>query len=451
MARIDVVMPQMGESIAEGTVSRWLKRIGEPVKRDEPLFEITTDKVDAEIPSPADGVLVEILAGEGATVPVQAVVARLETDVRAAGGGDGGDGTGRAAPLSETAVSQPEVATAAQDRTTREGPPSLPPAVAAASQAGEETEHSLESRLRTKSSPLVRRMAREHGVDLTKLAGTGLYGRVTKKDLLAFLEQRPVATQAAAPVLAPWSEFAYEPPRVNPWPEDVVEPMSNIRRLTAGHMIYSKHTSAHVTTVFEVDLTRVRAVRDRLRPQFEERGDKLTYLPFIIQAVVAGLKQYPIINAAVRGTEVVLRKRYNIGIAVAMERGLIVPVIKGADNLSLAGLTRALNDLAERARSKRLKPEEVQDATFSITNPGVFGSLIGTPVIPQPTVAILGTGAVEKRLKVVTGPGGEDAVAVRTCAYFFLSFDHRVVDGADADGFMGVVKRQLENIPDQGF
>ncbi|HWP02559.1 MAG TPA: dihydrolipoamide acetyltransferase family protein [Gemmatimonadaceae bacterium] len=450
MARVDVVMPQMGESIAEGTVSRWLKRVGDQVRRDEPLFEITTDKVDVEIPSPADGVVAEILVGEGTTVPVQAVVARLETDVAAFGAGDGAGASAGTGAVQGTHASKPGV--------SRDVIPPAADSVIEVSPvaAGEERETSgaaeaLEVRLRTKSSPLVRRMARERGVDLTKLRGSGIAGRVTKKDLLAFLEQEPTVPPSGVTVTAPWSEYEYQPPMVAPWPEDVVEPMSNIRRLTAGHMIYSKHTSAHVTTVFEVDLTRVSKVRDRLRPQYEASGDKLTYLPFIIQAVVAGLKQYPVVNAAVRGREIVFRRRYNIGIAVALDRGLIVPVIKGADNLSLAGITRTLNDLAQRARSKRLKPEEVQDATFTITNPGVFGSLWGTPVIPQPTVAILGTGAVEKRLKVITGPDGEDAVAVRTCAYFFLSFDHRIVDGADADGFMGFVKRQLENIPDQGF
>jgi len=216
-------------------------------------------------------------------------------------------------------------------------------------------------------------------------------------------------------------------------------------------MVFSKLTSAHVTTVFEVDLTRVARVRDRLKPEFENRGDKLTYLPFVIQAVIAGLRKYTIVNAAVRGTDIIYRKHFNIGIAVALDWGLIVPVIKDADNLSLAGITRALNDLASRARAKKLRPEDVQDATFSITNPGVFGSLMGTPVIPQPTVAILGTGAIEKRAKVMKGVDGEDAIAIRTCAHFFLSFDHRIVDGADADGFLGFVKQQLETIPDEGF
>ena len=294
-------------------------------------------------------------------------------------------------------------------------------------------------------------MAAEHGVDIAALSGSGISGRVTKKDLTAYLESGAATAPpvpAARPSMYATNGFDYQPPVVTPWPGDVVEPMSKIRKLTAGHMAYSKLTSAHVTTVFEVDLTRVTRVRDKLRPEFDARGDKLTYLPFVIQAVVEGLKKYPVINAAVRGNEIVFRKHYHVGIAVALDWGLIVPVIRDADNYSLAGLTRSLNDLASRARAKKLKPEEVQDATFTITNPGVFGSIMGTPVIPQPTVAILGTGTIEKRPKVVKGPEGEDLIAIRTCAHFFLSFDHRVVDGADADRFLGFVKQQLESIPE---
>jgi pyruvate dehydrogenase E2 component (dihydrolipoamide acetyltransferase) len=244
----------------------------------------------------------------------------------------------------------------------------------------------------------------------------------------------------------------FTPPHVEPWPGDVVEPMSKIRRLTAGHMVYSKQTSAHVTTFFEVDLTKVAKIRQRMRAEFEAQyGEKLTFLPFITQAVVQGLRKFPVLNAAVRGTDIVFRKSYNIGIAVALDWGLIVPVVKHADSLSLVGLTKAINDLASRARTKKLKPEDVQEATFTITNPGVFGSVMGTPVIPQPTVAILCLGAIEKRPKVMTGPDGEDTIAIRTCAYFSLSFDHRIVDGADADQYMAFVKKQLETIPDAGF
>jgi 2-oxoglutarate dehydrogenase E2 component (dihydrolipoamide succinyltransferase) len=439
VARIDVVMPQMGESIAEGTMSRWLKKVGDPVKRDEPLFEISTDKVDAEIPAPNAGVLVEIVVTEGQTVPVQTVVARLETDAAAAA----------AAPQ---AVAPAPAATPAP--VAAAAPPAATPAPAAAKPAPAAPAGSLEERIRTRSSPLVRKMAAEHGIELAGLTGSGIAGRVTRKDLAGIIESGGAARPVAAPMASMYAPggYGFEPPVVDTWPGDVVEPMSRIRRLTAGHMVYSKHTSAHVTSVFEVDLTRVARVRARLKPEFEAQyGEKLTYLPFITQAVVQGLRKHPVINAAVRGTDVVYRKQYNLGIAVALDWGLIVPVIKRADSLNLAGLTRAINDLAGRARAKKLKPEDVQDGTFTITNPGVFGSVMGTPVIPQPNVAILCLGAIEKRPKIMTGPDGEDTIAIRTCAYFALSFDHRIVDGSDADQFLGYVKSQLEQIPDAGF
>ena len=443
-------MPSMGESLAEGTLTKWFKKVGDAVKRDETIFEISTDKVDSEVQAVSAGVLAEILVKEGETVPVNAVVARLETDVNAAVGAPTpapateakrAEPAPSAAPtpaVSASAGSVTPAAPQADGRTTSPGMPAYVPG-------------SLEERLRTKSSPLVRRMAAEHGVDITALSGSGIAGRVTRKDLTSFLESGgPTPVAAARPSMYAPAGFDYQPPTVTPWPGDVVEPMSKIRRLTAGHMAFSKQTSAHVTTVFEVDLTRVTRVRDKLRPEFEQRGDKLTYLPFVIQAVVEGLKKFPVINAAVRGTDIVFRKHYHIGIAVALDWGLIVPVIRDADNFSLAGLTRQLNDLAQRARGKKLKPEEVQDSTFTITNPGVFGSMMGTPVIPQPTVAILGTGTIEKRPKVVKGVEGEDVIAIRTCAHFFLSFDHRVVDGADADRFLAFVKQQLESIPEPG-
>ena len=461
MARIDVLMPSMGESLAEGTLTKWFKKVGDPVKRDETIFEISTDKVDSEVQAVSAGILAEILVKEGETVPVNAVVARLETDVNAAVEAPSPAAAPAQAASKPAPSAQPAPAAAgaaatsagsvaapqADGRTTSPGMPAYVP--------GSPAPGSLEERLRTKSSPLVRRMAAEHGVDIASLSGSGVSGRVTKKDLTAYLESGPPASAApgtAAPrpsMYAP-AGFDYQPPVVTPWPGDVVEPMSKIRKLTAGHMAYSKQTSAHVTTVFEVDLTRVTRVRDKLRPEYEARGDKLTYLPFVIQAVVEGLKKFPVINAAVRGNEIVFRKHYHIGIAVALDWGLIVPVIRDADNFSLAGLTRSLNDLAQRARAKKLKPEEVQDATFTITNPGVFGSIMGTPVIPQPTVAILGTGTIEKRPRVVKGTEGEDVIAIRTCAHFFLSFDHRVVDGADADKFLGFVKQQLESIAEPG-
>jgi 2-oxoglutarate dehydrogenase E2 component (dihydrolipoamide succinyltransferase) len=444
-------MPQMGESLAEGTLAKWHKQVGDAVKRDETIFEISTDKVDSEVQATDAGVLAEILVQEGETVAVNTVVARIETDAASAArvsapAGDGASAASAAGPAAPRGSGSASEAAAPPGGPRR--PSTATPGVPVRAPA---PPGSLEERVRTKSSPLVRRMAAEHGIDISSLTGTGIAGRVTRKDLQALIDGGGARPATPRPSMYAPAGFDYQPPVVEPWPGDVVEPMSRIRRLTAGHMIYSKLTSAHVTTVFEVDLTKAARVRDRLRAEFEARGDKLTYLPFVLQAVIAGLKTYPVINAAVRGTDLVYRKHYHVGIAVALDWGLIVPVIRDADNYSLAGLTRALNDLAARARAKKLKPEEVQDATFTITNPGVFGSLMGTPVIPQPNVAILGTGTIEKRPKVVRDADGGDVLAVRTCAHFFLSFDHRVVDGADADAFLGFVKQQLESIPDAGF
>jgi len=458
LARIDVVMPQMGESIAEGTMSRWLKKVGDSVKRDEPLFEISTDKVDAEIPSPSAGILAEILVTDGQTVAVQTVVARLETDasIAAATPAPSAAPPAAEAAASPAAVVAPVVVPASTPAAMSGGLPA-PSAPAAPSVAA----GSFEDRIRTRSSPLVRKIAAEHGIALSGLQGSGIAGRVTKRDILQAIETGGAAPAAAAPpqpsapvapsMYAPGG-FGFDAPVVHAWPGDVVEPMSKIRRLTAGHMVYSKQTSAHVTTFFEVDLTKVARIRQRMRADFEAQyGEKLTFLPFITQAVVQGLRKFPVLNAAVRGTDIVFRKQYNIGIAVALDWGLIVPVLKQADSLSLVGITRGINDLANRARTKKLKPEDVQEASFTITNPGVFGSVMGTPVIPQPTVAILCLGTIEKRPKVVTGPDGEDTIAIRTCAYFSLSFDHRIVDGSDADQFMAFLKKQLETIPDTGF
>jgi pyruvate dehydrogenase E2 component (dihydrolipoamide acetyltransferase) len=458
VARVDVVMPQMGESIAEGTLSKWLKKVGDPVKRDEPIFEITTDKVDAEVPASVAGVLAEILVQVGQTVAVQTVVARLETDVTA---GVGASAPAPAAPAAQPAAPAKQVAPPPAATSTK------PAAVAAGSAApvhgggggsGRATGNgnSLEDRLRTKSSPLVRRIAAEHGIDLAGLSGSGVAGRVTKRDIVDFIDSG--AKVPAAPgghgqprpsMHAPVVES--HGPQPEPWAGDVVEAMSNIRRLTSDHMVVARRTAAHVTSFFEIDLTRVARIRQRARAEFEARtGQKLTYLPFILKTVIDGLKAHPVLNSAVSGTNVIYRKHYNLGIAVALDWGLIVPVIKNADDLSLSGLTKALNDLADRARTKRLKPEEVQGATFTITNPGVFGSLMGTPIIPVGTSAILGLGAIEKRPKVITGPDGEDTIAIRTCAYFSLSFDHRIVDGSDADKFLAFLKKQLESFPDTG-
>jgi 2-oxoglutarate dehydrogenase E2 component (dihydrolipoamide succinyltransferase) len=443
-------MPQMGESIAEGTVSRWLKKVGDEVKRDEPIFEISTDKVDAEIPSPSSGVLAEIVVGEGKTVAVQTVVARIETEKGAS------IAAAASAPVPVAAAAAPPGA-----------PARVPAGVAApAVHAAPRTANgSFEERIRTRSSPLVRRIAAEHGVELSQLTGSGIAGRVTKRDLMGFLENGGPGQPAGAPGLMPApgrglpSSIAGSAPEAlwiptaMAWPGDVVEPMSKLRRLTSDHMGQARRVAAHVTTFFEIDLTRVARVRAALRSDFEtQTGQKLSYLPFIIQAVVMTLKRHPIINAAVNGNEIIFRRRYNIGLAVALEpNGLIVPVIKHAEDLSLSGIAKAANDLASRARSKKLGPADAQDATFTITNPGVFGSLMGTPIIPVGTTSILGLGAIEKRAKVLESADGEDMIAIRTCAYFSLSFDHKVVDGADADRYMGDLKRTLESIPDRGF
>ena len=444
MARLDVVMPQMGESIAEGTILRWMKNPGDKVERDEPLFEISTDKVDAEIPSPSAGILAEILVSEGQTVAVQTVVARLETDVNAAISAPAPAPAPAAAPAAQAAPAT----RVAHDAPIAAASPVVPPSPApVAAPAG-----SLEERLLTKSSPLVRKMAAEHGVDLARVSGSGIAGRVTRKDLEAFLAHQPAAPKVGASMHAPAGVESHGP-MPTAWPGDTVEPMSKMRKVTAEHMVIARRNAAHVTTFFEIDLTRVARIRAAMRREFEaQSGQKLTYLPFILQAVCMQLKRHPVLNAAVAGTDVIYRKAINLGIAVALEpSGLIVPVIKQADALSLTGLSRGANDLAGRARSRKLAPAELQDATFTITNPGTFGSLFGTPIIPVGTTAILCLGAIEKRPKVLTGPDGEDTIAIRTCAYFALSFDHRVVDGADADRFMVDLKKTLESIPDAGY
>ena len=440
MARVDVIMPQMGESIAEGTVSRWLKKVGDSVKRDEPIFEISTDKVDAEIPSPSAGVLMEIIVGEGQTVAVNTVVARLETDAAAAAAAPAPSAPAPAAEVAVASVPSPVAAPVAATATPAPAAPATPSAPAG----------SLEDRLRTKSSPLVRKIAAEHGVEIASLSGSGIAGRVTKKDLDAFLANRPAAGAAPVAGASMYAPAGVEShgPLPTAWPGDIVEPMSKIRKLTSDHMATARRVAAHVTTFWEIDLTRVARIRNAMRRDFEaQSGQKLTYMPFILQAVSAQLKRHPVLNAAVAGNDIIYRKQINLGVAVALEpTGLIVPVLKRADELSLTGLSRGVNDLAARARSKKLSPTEVQDATFTISNPGTFGSITGTPIIPVGTTAILCLGAIEKRPKVITGPDGEDTIAIRTCCYFSLSFDHKVVDGADADRFMGDLKKALESV-----
>ena len=440
MARVDVIMPQMGESIVEGTVSRWLKAVGDTVKRDEPILEISTDKVDAEIPSPAAGVLAEIKVPEGETVEVQTVIAVLETDASVAAATPAADPPA-AAPSSEpaAAVAEPQPGAAAP----------VAPAPGAGGDNGAPS--TTEERLRLRSTPLVRKIAAEHHVDISQIRGTGYAGRVTKKDILSFIEAGPSAAPAAGRPAAAPAAGSVAHPSVAAWEGDRVEPMSKIRKLTADHMIMSRRTSAHVTSFYEIDFTRIARIRQAKKQEFLDRGAKLTYMAFIVKAAADNLQKHPVLNASVSGDNIVYRKSINIGLAVALDWGLIVPVMRGADELSALGIAKAIVDLAERARSKRLSPDEVQHGTFTITNPGVFGSYIGTPIINQPQVAILGVGAIEKRPKVLTLDDGQDVIAIRTMSMFSISYDHRIVDGADADRFMADLKTDLENFPEEAL
>jgi pyruvate dehydrogenase E2 component (dihydrolipoamide acetyltransferase) len=453
----DVVMPQMGESIFEGTITKWLKKPGDKVERDEPLFEISTDKVDAEIPSPSAGVLKEIKVNEGQTVPIQTVVAVID------GAGTAVAAAPAPAPAPAKAAAPPAPAAAAPapapaPRPAAAAAPSAPAAVPPRS-GGE----------RIHSSPLVRRMAAEHGIDLTTVPGTGAGGRISKQDIEAVIAAggAPAAAPPSAPAAAPARPVMPPPsaPSAAPAPPAVsggqvhvafesavprekmyfgnytVEPMSNMRQRIAEHMVASKRVSPHVYSVDEIDMTKVASLRAKSKDEFEKRYEtKLTFMPFFVKAAVAGLRAFPTMNASLDGTNVILHKEINIGIAVALDWGLIVPVVKGADEKNVLGIQRTLNDLAERARSKKLKPEEVQEGTFSITNPGVFGGLFGLPVISQPNVGILGLGMIEKRPVVIN-----DSIAIRSMCYVTLSYDHRVVDGAVAHQFLHKVKETLEN------
>src|SRR5438128_8927155 len=451
MARVDVLMPQMGESIAEGTLSKWLKKLGDEVKRDEPLFEISTDKVDAEIPAPNAGVLVEIKVQEGQTVPVQTLVAVIETDKGASATAAPSAAAQRAPAASGGAAASPPVPKpapppAATSPVLPRSSPSSP--VPPKGDGGLET---ADERLRRRSTPLVRKIAAEHQLDISTIPGTGFAGRVTKQDILGFIETG-AREPATAPVPRPPSPVPSTGPvvhpTVEPWPGDRVEPFSKIRKITDDHMIMSRRTSAHVTSFFEVDYSRVAELRRKHKASYAERGVNLTYLAFIVKACAEQLRTHPVVNAAVSGDNIIYRRDVNIGIAVALDWGLIVPVVKRADELSLSGLARAINDLGERARTKKLSPDEIQRGTFTITNPGVFGSYAGAPIINQPQVAILGVGAIEKRPKVVTLADGGDTIAIRTMGMLAMSYDHRIVDGADADRFLADVKRTLEDFPE---
>ena len=474
----DVIMPQMGESIAEGTVTKWMKKVGDKVQRDEPLFEISTDKVDAEIPSPAAGVLKEIRVEPGTTVPINTVVGVIAAEGEAVASAPAPGAASAptpaeparppsapataptAAPTAAPAPPRPELAQA--DGGTAPPPRPEPPQPSPAPAEKPRSDMTVDELRQSRSSPVVRKIAAEHNVDIRQIPGTGIAGRVTKQDILGHLEGRPGETAAqpapaAAPAPprppsaapAPAAQPAPAPPRPSfpAGPRVEIVPMSPIRRKTAEHMTLSKRTSAHVATVFEVDMSRVASLRQKYRQAYEERsGIKLTYLPFIVKATVDALKAFPVLNSSVEDNNIVYRHDVNIGMAVALDWGLIVPVIRNADEKNILGLARAVVDLAERARSRHLKVDEVQGGTFTITNPGVFGSLFGTPIINQPQVAILGVGTIEKRPVV-----RDDAIAIRTMSYFALSFDHRIVDGSDADRFMAHIKKGLQEFDESAL
>ena len=415
----DVVMPQMGESIFEGTITKWLKKTGDKVQRDEPLFEISTDKVDAEIPAPASGVLQEIKVSEGNTVQVNTVVGVI------------GDGSGASAAPAKAAppTSTPAPAPVAPASAKKEAP--APPPAASAPDDEEDSD--------VRSSPLVRKLAREHNVDLAKLSGTGTGGRVTKQDVLDFVEHR-----TAAPVPAPASRQPSAPAPAA-IPGDLV-PMSQMRKIIAQRMIESRRTSAHVHCMFEVDMTRIVNLRNKLKNGFEQRhGARLTFMPFFVRAAIIALQQYPIVNGSLEGDSVRYHKHINAGIAVALDWGLIVPVLKNAGELNFLGLQRGITDLGERARSKKLMPADIEGATFTVTNPGQFGAVFGLPIINQPNVAILGVGGITKQPMVITDKDGADSIAIRSVVHLTLGYDHRIIDGALADQFMLVVKKSLEN------
>ena len=424
----NVVMPQMGESIAEGTIVRWIKKLGDEVDRDEPLFEISTDKVDAEIPSPAAGVLTDIKAKEGETVPVNSVVAIIgaagetvaaETPAGSSAPPDGSSAA--SSQLPEAAVGQPEQ------------PQPTAPSASTAAAAPSSDAPTKEDVRRQKSSPLVRRIAKEHDVDIREIRGTGISGRVTKHDILDYIESGG-ARRAPETRPAPTGGPAYRPgERVQ------IVPMSVMRKKIAQHMVLSAHTSPHVYSVYEVNFAGVTALRDKRKAEFEAAGAKLTFTAFIAKVAVDALRQFPIVNASVDGDNIVYKKDINLGIAVALENGLIVPVIRNADEKNLLGISRSINDLASRARSKKLSPDDVQGGTFTITNPGIFGALYGLPLINQPQVAILGIGGIEKRAVVI-----DDAIAIRPVCHVTLGYDHRLIDGAEAGRFLSFVKERLE-------
>jgi len=436
----DIIMPQMGESIVEGTITKWLKKPGDKVQRDEPLFEISTDKVDAEIPAPASGVLREIKVAEGATVQVNTVVGTIAVDGEAA-----------AAPTKAAPAAAPaEKPEARRDENKKEAPgarqsaPSPAPAAAAAQPTAPRDEEE-----ETRSSPLVRKIAREHNVNLSRVSGTGLGGRITKQDITSFIERQSSAPVAAAPAASSGSAPSAQArpaalPTPAPYPGDLV-PMTNMRKIIAQRMIESRRTSAHVHCMYEVDFTRIVNLRNKTKSGFEQRhGVRLTFMPFFVRAAIMALQQWPIVNASLEGDNIRYHRHINVGIAVALDWGLIVPVLKNAGDLNFLGLQRGITDLGERARNKKLRPEDVEGSTFTVTNPGQFGAVFGLPIINQPNSAIMGVGGITKQPLVVTDKDGSDSIAIRSVVHLTLGYDHRLIDGAVADQFMALVKKNLE-------
>jgi pyruvate dehydrogenase E2 component (dihydrolipoamide acetyltransferase) len=424
----DIIMPQMGESIVEGTITKWLKKPGDKVQRDEPLFEISTDKVDAEIPAPASGVLQEIKVTEGTTVGVNTIVGTIAVDGEAA-----------AAPPKSAPAGEKVAPAKVEEKKAAPAPPPAAPAAPSAHQEEEET----------RSSPLVRKIAREHGVSLSQVSGTGLGGRITKQDIVSFIDNQsptPAAASEPQPSGSPASTASRPTasPAPAPYPGDLV-PMTNMRRLIAKHMIESRRTSAHVHCMYEVDFTRIVNLRNKHKAGFEQRhGARLTFMPFFVRAAVIALQQWPIINATLEGDNIHYHRQINMGIAVALDWGLIVPVLKNAGDLNFLGLQRGISDLGERARNKKLKPEDVEGSTFTVTNPGQFGAVFGLPIINQPNSAIMGVGGITKQPMVITDKDGNDSIAIRSVVHLTLGYDHRLIDGAVADQFMALVKKTLE-------